>query len=149
MKHIFYIAILFLMLSCNNSGKQEVKAPDFKVNDEMFRSELVTLPMERQKEIFMTLSPEMKHQLYEYKYTIDLASDKLTDKEKKYLTQFKNELCTIETFSNPEGISEEEQSNCIQSFKDNLGWSDDKIYIYSMTFMTADEIEKYIEDQSK
>ena len=149
MKHIFYFVVLFLLMSCNKSGKKEVKDEDFKVNDEMFRSELVTLPMERQKEIYRTLSPEMKHQLYEYKYTIDLASDRLTDKEKKYLTQFKNEFCTIETFSNPEGISEEVQSNCIQSFKDNLGWLDDKIYIYTMTFMTADEIEKYIENQSK
>ena len=148
MKNFLFLLIIFVLSGCCFNTNKKDEAHDFLINDTLLRSELITYDLENQKEIFRALTPEMKFKLYDYKYKVDLSSDKLTDKEKQILKMFKDELVTLQTFPNNEGISEEVENQWIEKFKKELNWSEDHIYMYSMTFLTAEEFLKFVEQNN-
>lgn len=127
------LVIMFCFLSCKTDQY------DFQVTDTLDRSDLIQLPLNEQRSIFSSLSPEMKSKLYQYKFKQDLSEQNLSRQEKKVLKQLKN-YAIPETYKNGP-TSNEEEFQFLQAL-DELGWDQDRIFKYTMVIMTVDEFDK-------
>ena len=125
-----FIIGFFLICSCNRLPD------DFIVSENMLRSKLVKMSLPEQRSFFSTLDPEMKSRLYLYKFKKDLKEQQLTKPERKLLKEI------IEYYL-PDAYYSDNASDDIDNMfvmkMDALGWSEEKIFKFTMTFMTVNE----------
>lgn len=131
------------VLSCRQILPYIVEEDDFSVNDTLLRSELVQMPMNLQRKVFVSLPPEMKYKLYEYKFSVDFQSEELSPREKRELYTLYKELMSIENFNTPGSIPEDRFLYWENRLAEKLRWSADQIYRHTMTFMTAKEYDAF------
>lgn len=111
---------------------------DFAVTDDLMRSDLVKMSLPEQRSIFSMLEPEMKVKLYQFKIRKDLKEKELTRQERKILKEILD-YCKTEVYEN---LSENQSvENEFVMNLDALGWSEEKIFKYTMVIMTVDEFE--------
>ena len=139
----FMLLCILGMLSCRQMPSHIDEGDDFSVNDTILRSELVQMPMNLQRKVFLSLPPEMKYKLYEYKFSVDFKSGELSIKEKRELYALYKELMSIENFSTPGSVPEDRFLYWENRLAEKLGWDTDKIYRHTMTFMTGKEYDGY------
>lgn len=139
----FILLCILGMLSCRQMLPYIDKNEDFSVNDTLLRSELVQMPMNLQRKVFISLPPETKYKLYEYKFSMDFQSGELSSKEKRELYALYKELMSLENFSNPGSIPEDRFLYWENRLAEKLGWDTDKIYRHTMTFMTGEEYDSF------
>lgn len=117
------------------------KNKDFYVNESMRRSELVTLGVDRQREVFRQCSPEVKADLYKYKIKSDLKEDKsLTKEDRKLLKEVYRHL-KPETYRYPKDKAETAFREYVFSRLSALGWTEEKTFKYLETIMTSAEYD--------
>lgn len=127
------LVVMFCLLSC------KTEQCDFQVTDTLDRSDLIQLPLNEQRSIFSSLSPEIKSKLYQYKFKQDLSEQNLSRQEKKVLKQLMD-YAVPETYKNGP-VSNEEEFKFLQTL-DELGWDQDRIFKYTMVIMTVNEFDK-------
>lgn len=132
MKRLLFILIICIVSSCNRMPS------DFAVTDDLMRSDLVKMSLPEQRSIFSMLEPEMKVKLYQFKIRKDLKEKELTRQERKILKEILD-YCKTEVYEN---LSENQSvENEFVMNLDALGWSEEKIFKYTMVIMTVDEFE--------
>ena len=130
MKKILFILVSCIVGSCNQIPN------DFSVTDDLMRSEFVTMPLAEQRSVFSSLDPEMKAKLYQFKIRKDLIEMELTRPERKILKDILN-YCRADVYKN---LSENQSiENEFVMKLDALGWSEEKIFKFTMTCMTVNE----------
>lgn len=137
------ILCFLIALMCGMSVFACGRSRDFYVNENMRRSELVRLGVDRQREVFRQCSPEVKADLYRFKIKSDLKEDKsLTREDRKLLKEVYRHL-KPETYRNPKDKGETAFREYVSSRLSDLGWSEEKSFKYLETIMTAAEYESH------
>lgn len=132
MKRLLFVLTIACIVSCKELPD------DFAVTDELMRSELVKMSLPEQRSIFSSLDSEKKAELYQFKIKKDLKTRGLSRQEKKVLEEILD-YCKPEAYNN---LSDNQDlENKFVAELDALGWSAEKIFKYTMTFMTADEFD--------
>lgn len=132
MKRLLFILTICIASSCNRIPS------DFAVTDDLMRSDLVKMSLPEQRSVFSMLDPEMKVKLYQFKIRKDLKEKELTRQERKILKEILD-YCKSEVYEN---LSENQSvENEFVMKLDALGWSEEKIFKYTMVVMTVDEFE--------
>lgn len=135
MRNLLYLIVILCSLSCDNRSQR-----DFEVKEGLMRSELVRMSLPEQREIFSTLSPEMKSKLYCYKFTMDLKEQHLSINERRFLKELRN-FASPQTYEAPVPPLQEAD---LLSRMDLMGWDEHDMFKYTMTFMTVNEYDDYM-----
>lgn len=143
-------AVLVLVGSCANRSGVQTGEKDIVLNDTLTRSALVKMDVLTQHNVFSDLSPEKKYELYDYKLKSDLESSKLTDAEKQILRDLRKHL-SVKVYSDADAGDEFRNygKSVEQKLREECGWDDEKMFIYTETIMTAEEAEPVVEAKKK
>ena len=139
---VYLFGAIMLLASCNAKTEDLSYVADIQINDELTRSELVRLHIDRQREIFNDLTPEMKTLLYKYKMTKDIEEADLNDAEKAMLTELKNSL-TPDSYGKDRDKFNKYGEEWISRAQEQLGWDEEKLFRYTMIIMTSAEFDEY------
>lgn len=146
MKRVYILCLLSIIcISCTNCMTKENLSyvKDMTINDTLKRCDLVQMDIEKQREIFNILDNDTKALLYRYKIVTDIQSPSVSRKDKKHLKKLLKK-------AQPEIYSykrEEFNTWCegwMKDAREQLKWDEKKIYVYSMTLMTKDEFDYYL-----
>ena len=108
------------------------------------RREFVKLDMNEQKSIYRDMTAEQKEALWEYKFQVSLKDQRLSSAEKQELEKIAEKISNLGFYGNAGDSSTE---NFIRKWTHRMiekyGWSDDKLFYYTYTWMTDDELRDY------
>lgn len=117
---------------------------DFEVYDGMKRSEFVKLDMNKQKEIYSEMTSGQKKALWDYKLSVSLEDERLNSGEKQELEKLWSNLDTPGFFDDPAAF-QKAIGKWSHRMISKYGWSGDKLYYYTSTWMTEEELREYRE----
>ena len=109
------------------------------------RSEIVSLPLSRQRAIYRGLPGEVKVQLWKEKYEYVKKNNLLSEEELSLFSYLINSL-------NKEIFEDEEKRKMFNSFaeqwenimREQFGWGDDKVFSIACCWMTEDEFAQAV-----
>ncbi len=136
-------AVMMLLAACTGGR-------DYRINDTMNRSDLVSLPYSEQLQILSTLDPEIKLRLWKDKLSDTMSSERLSEDEKALVKDVFDNL-TADTFIEGTEACSHFQSDCnllVVVLKEKFGWTEEKSFLYLMTIMTEKELKEAGEIQN-
>lgn len=136
-----YIVSTFLCFAFSHSGINAAQQ-DFEVCDGFTRSEFVRLDMNKQKDIYSGMTFEQKKALWDYKLGVSLEDERLTSGEKQELEKLWSNLGTPGFFDDPAAF-QDAIGKWSHRMITKYGWSGDKLYYYTSTWMTEEELREY------
>lgn len=136
-------AVMMFLAACTGGR-------DYRINDTMNRSDLVSLPYSEQLQLLSTLDPEIKLRLWKDKLSDTMSSERLSEDEKALVKDVFDNL-TADAFIEGTEACSHFQSDCNQLIvvlKEKFGWTEEKSFLYLMTIMTEKELKEAGEIQN-
>ena len=135
-RKLFFLSLMCSLIACTSKLEE-----DFEIREGLMRSNLISKSLPEQREIFSSLPSEMKSKLYCYKFSKDLKEQKLSIKQRRFLKELRD-FASIETYDSAP-ISPLIEANFL-SRMDLMGWDEHDMFKYTMTFMTVNEYDDYM-----
>lgn len=133
-------AMLCLLLNFIEAAAQQ----NLFVYGDITRSEFVKLDMKEQQRIYRDMSAGQKEALWTYKFQISLKDQRLTPSEKQELQNMMDTMEIPGFFDNTGNLSTEKFiRKWTHKMTGKYGWSEDKLFYYTHTWMTDDELRDY------
>lgn len=161
MKKLVFVSLAFILCFISSvSCTKEVYSCDPDVNEWTIankdyyatasRAEIVSLPIERQRAVYLTLPGQKKLDLWMAKYQTLLASKVYTDAEKQGISE-------LYTFANEDHFvtkSGQKEFNkfaekWVKKMRDKFGWTEEDFFFAACTWMTKNEIKFAVIESGK
>ena len=130
------LAVSILLAACTGGR-------DYRINDEMNRSDLVLLPYQEQQQIISTLDPAVKLRLWKDKLSDTMASDRISQDEKSLLKELFDNLGEDAFVEGTEAYTSFQSASdkLVEVLTQRYGWTEEKLFLYLMTIMAEKELK--------
>ena len=154
-KQVLVCCISILLLSCSSDAKYSCN-PEIekwaRTNIDKYvtatRSEIVELSMDQQRAILRGLPADKKANLWREKLAYIMQDSKLSEEEKQEVKNIYDYF--IPYFYSQDGLEEAEEyaKKWINHMQTTYTWDNDMVYYHIFTWLTAEEYEKVLLQES-